>query len=94
MREQEVVRICTYEKASGTYYLAQRYVWKTRLFSKNDYEWEYFSLKEDNSFKRLNPEFSLPEEFKEVRIAEYYCKEYLRVNYGSKVVKTYTIEEC
>jgi hypothetical protein len=87
------VRIYKYEKSDGTYYYPQRYVYKSRWFSESGYEWETFSWRENGACITFDPMFCQEKLFKDIKVAEYHCKKYLRVYHGSSVVVVYKIEE-
>jgi hypothetical protein len=96
MSEGQLCRIIKYEDVSGTYFIAQRRIWKTRLFSESGYDWESFCLKVDyysnksKSFKRLHQREYTTKEFKDISYAEHACNEWVRVNNSDKIVKVWS----
>ncbi len=89
---QVKARVMQYEKEDGTHYLAQRYVWKSHWFSESKYEWEYFYYCNNGSLQVLYPNSNHGGVFKNKGVAVYYCKKYLRVTYGDKVVTEFSVE--
>jgi len=94
MSEGQLCRIIKHEDVSGTYYIAQRRVWKTRWFSESGYEWESFCLKLDyygnKSFNRVYIIEYTTKEFKDISYAQAACNEWVRVNNSGKVVKVWS----
>ena len=94
----EICRVVKRELISGTYYIAQRKVWKTRLFSESGYEWEDFTLKKSlhygtYMFEKLHYCDTYdppPKELKDKSYAEAACSEWVRVNNGDEVVTVWS----
>lgn len=92
-----ICRIITHETPSGTYYLAQRWVYKKHCFRKNGYEWEYFFLtkRADSGkayFEKLEEWEFEDRVFLNIGPAEYYCKQWARTNNTGETVKAWTAD--
>ena len=99
-----MVRVKKVEEPNGTYYIPQARRWKTRWFGRSGYEWEYFKIQEtyygELSFIHCSTttpiSYFYGDKFKGekgLQLAEYYCKEYVRVHYNDEVVKVWSIED-
>lgn len=96
MNTSDICRIRIHETLDGTFYIPERRVYKTRWFSDNEYVWEPFVIYEADV---LNPrmfcriyDLEVPV-LKDLKVAEYYCKEYIRVHHSDKVLKVWSINE-
>lgn len=97
----EVCRVVKRDTLYGTFYLPQRWVYKTRWFSPSGYEWEYFTYAEYYILNDLTKEFQkfsfIPQytesRWKDPTYAERVCKRYMEVEYGDKTIKTWSIDE-
>lgn len=99
-----MVRVKKVEDPSGTYYIPQARRWKTRWLGRSGYKWEYFKIQEtyygERSFiyrsTTTSVSYFYDDKFKGekgLKLAEYYCKEYVRVHYSDEVVKVWSIED-
>ena len=93
---KDIARVVTHETASGTYYLAQRYVYKKRWFRKGVYEWENFSMKKNDGFgNKYFQHLSVWELEDKVFLdrgpAEYYCEQWSRVKSSGTPIKIWSI---
>jgi hypothetical protein len=78
-----------------------------RMFGYREPYWVCFSLRQSDKFKDWSYEEdyafdyedydTVPKDrfelFKDIKVAEYYCSEYIRRNTSGVVVKTWSIEE-
>lgn len=99
----DVCRIVIHETLNGTFYIPERLVYKRRWFYECGYEWEpfkivtrkdffYYDLK-NRTFERL-PKYEFEcNKLKSIKVAEYFCSEYMRVTYGGKTVKTWSVDD-
>lgn len=102
--KEGIVRIKKVEEFDGTYYFPQKRVWKSGWFSEGVYEWECFFLVSARgsgdtshtdrfvSYSNIKNNIKILEDYKKLEIAEYDCREYLRIYHGSEVIKVYSIE--
>ncbi len=73
---KDVARVVTNEIVHGTFYLAQRYVYKSYWFRKNGYEWEYFSIKKNDGYGKKFFEKLSEYEFEDRVFLDYNASEY------------------
>jgi hypothetical protein len=95
----DICRIVTHETLAGTFYIAQRKMPTCGIpfFRSSGHKWESFVVTTSNlSWKKelVFEEISYGERedvlFKDVRIAENYCKQWLRTNNTGVSVKVWT----
>lgn len=86
--DSSICRIIKHNEISGTYFIAQRKVWKKYWFkSGGEWVWKNFCVI-GNSFSDLYDHDELcRNEFKDIAYAEYACTQWVRVNNKNEVVK-------
>lgn len=95
---KDICRIVKHETPDGTFYLAQRLVYKKPWFKTPRHEWEYFSMKKNDItgkkyFEKLSPLQFEDRAFLDKSAAEYYCETWARVKSTGAPVKIWSIGE-
>jgi hypothetical protein len=99
MAGKEICRVVTFEWPTGTYYHAQRRVWKKGWFAKEGrWEWEAFSMRQADMggvyFSPLRGNIAKTDKiFKDKSNAEWYCEEWVRMLNSGKPIKVWSEEE-
>lgn len=101
----DICRVVKHETVDGTFYISQRKVWKCHipLLRKSGYRWESFCIRNINDpvtnknyskFDKLDQSELDNRLFKDIKIAENYCSQWVRTNNTGETVKVWTADSA